>query len=79
MLVVQGFGDGSVRLSALAVAALGSAGADNLSMRQLTLASHRAAVSALLDHRWQPQAAAVPLEVLVTGAFSPTQTGIARA
>ena len=78
-MLSQGFGDGSVRLSALAVAALGSAGADNLSMRQLTLPCHAAAVSALLDHRWQPQVAAVPLEVLVTGAFFPTQTDTATA
>ena len=53
------------------MAALGCAGADNnLGMRQLTLACHAAAVSAMLDHRWQPQVAAVPLEVLVTGVFT---------
>ena len=65
----QGFADGSVRLTTLAACAFGHCQAKELADRELTLACHTAPVTALLHHRWQPRVAAVPLEILVTGAW----------
>ena len=71
----QGFGDGTVRLSALAMCALRHGLAEGSTDRELTVACHAAPVSAILDHCWQPRVAAVPLDVLVTGACNTSKAG----